>query len=218
MGFWMWLSVIVVAYLVYAVVGLVYCNVKMRANLSESGKPQLDKNSLLYKHCFGRTFPFPKKISTCMVGRYFLLMPIFYLVISAVFVSVFGILYPLGFVIGFFFAYHPPITKKEFDEVLNYMNNEFPVVHYKHWPKWRGHKIWPISVIGVLAVLYLVGMAGYYGPAWVLILIAVSILVVFAVTCLSILLFNGNNWKAMRQWFKDWKKQVCKEVEITGGD
>jgi len=210
-----WCLVAVVAYIIYGVIGIAYINIRVRGNISESGKLRLEKDSLLYKYCCDWLGIGPKKISTCSLGACFLLVPFFYLVGLVVLVTVFGFFCPLSFVIGFFFAHRPPIcSSKEFNEA------DVPWTPYKHWPRCGAHRIWPIIPLAILAALYGLGAFVWSIPSLSpttqlgLGIGVVSAIVLAAIAVLFALFFRSESWNSMWQGFKDWKDGVCVEVEL----
>lgn len=231
MGFLGWLLMAGMAYLVYAVLGLAYCHIKIRKRRRRSHAESadhlwLEKRSWLYKYCYGPFDYFnflgaPSKISTCSLGARFLLMPVLMPVLCALVIFL-AILLALAiavlFIIGFFFAARPAIFSEE-------ERDEDPLlIYYKHWPRWRGRRVWPISVIGALTVPFLFGVFICTIPSmsttahWISGLAVLSAFSVIVVSVLFTVYSRSDNWKAVKQGLKDWKDGVCREVELVEKD
>ena len=170
---------------------------------------RIDKNSLLYKFCYGHRDNPPEETDTCSLRAAFLWSFIAWPIVLVFLVTLAPLLVIMLYVVGLPFA--AGINWKSFSS----NSEDLPMKMYKHWPRWHDYRIMPIVPLGVLGIILLVSWSIYDMFVSNPIASSVGLGIILGIIGLIvgwIYFAESENCRTLKQSIKDWKDQVCRPV------
>ncbi len=124
------------------------------------------------------------------------------------------ILYTLVSILSPLFSYYPTYSR----------NEGYDLVEIKWWPEFQGKKIWPITVLAIVAILglFVLAILGTYHtisqafqehPKGFLIGGGAFLAFVLLVALVSFFI-QSDAWKMFVEHFEDWKAKRCRIIVV----
>ena len=186
---------------------------------------EIRTDSFLYKYLYhwGNT---PKRIDIYYLGCRFVIEPFIWLgmfllvALIAIGASIAWLMWELAqIVFGFLFAARPMWFSSDYDRKEDFVDRQNPwLVHYKHWPKLRGSRIWPISILAICLITYLEYLSFNWRPILTSV-VTVGLLVIFLIAYSVVFFFTkGESWPLMKESVVAWKRGFFREIKIIDND
>lgn len=175
---------------------------------------KLKKNSRIANIAYGLGPKCPEHTNLCKLFWWTLFMLFMGWPVSLLLIAV---ALSVAYSIGFFMASKPTIGMKS--------ESEKAFVPIEKWPKIMGHRVWPINVIGLCAVVYVawqyVPTAAMAVTGWLSINVSMAMMI-FAGALLSIALgyairkfFESELWESAKAYISAKKQKICPIVEFV---
>lgn len=183
---------------------------------------EIRTDSLLYKYLYswGNS---PKRVDICSLRWRFLIAPFIwlglFLIVALVTIGASMIWLALESVqvaLGFLFAARPMWFSSDYDRKEDLVDRQNPwLVYYKHWPKLRGSRIWPISILAICLIVYLGYLSFGWQPFWTSVVVAGLLMILLVVYSIVFFFTKSISWPLVKESVAAWKRGFCREIKIV---
>ena len=174
---------------------------------------KISRKSFVYRMAYDGSVDAPRTVSVCgLFWRFLFTLLVLYpcTLILSVFI---GILWTICTIVSYFRCFFMATHGNNFFKTDSYE----PYKPYKHWPTILGHRVWPITVLGIAYFIFLlVEFPKDFLVSAVLLfgLVTLAALVIFFINGIPAIR-KSDAFKLAKAYIKAKKERVCPLIRVT---